>query len=95
MAQTTTGAITTCGMLVNKTGLNVNDKNSADMIDADVFNEKLNTWSTSSYPNYKITERPAADLQFPKDVSGSDLEPKSTLDFFTMGKGKNQARWRS
>ena len=43
MAQTITDALTTCGVLVNTTGIFVNGKNGAEMISGDVFNENFNT----------------------------------------------------
>ena len=43
MAQTITDALTTCGVLADTTGLIVNEKNAAEMIPADVFNENFNT----------------------------------------------------
>ena len=48
--------------------------------------------STKIYTNYRITGRPTADLQSAKDVSGSDLEQRSTSEHSSNGKGKNQAR---
>ena len=43
MAQTITDAITTCGVLTEKTGIIVNCNNAAEMIAADFFNDNFNT----------------------------------------------------
>ena len=43
MAQTITNALITCGVLANTTGLIVNEKNVAEIIATDVFNENFNT----------------------------------------------------
>ena len=43
MPQPITNALTTCGVLTNTTGLSLNGNNTAEMIDADVFNDYFNT----------------------------------------------------
>ena len=43
MSQTITDALTICGVLADTTGLIVNGNNTAEIIDAGVFNDNFNT----------------------------------------------------
>ena len=47
---------------------------------------------TSISPDYRITVRPTEDLHSPKDLSGSDLEPRSTSDHSSNGQGKSYSK---
>ena len=46
----------------------------------------------SSSQKYRITERSTSELQLPKDVSGSDLEPRSTSEHSSNGRGSIPAK---
>ena len=90
MAQTITNALTTCGVFVDTTGLIVNGNNAAEMMAADVFNNNLNTCVDINFSELKDNWKTYIRLTVSKDVSGSDLETRSTSDNLSYGQGKNQ-----